>query len=169
MPYDIYIIIIIYNVPRQILPKSQRKPPSPEDQWDGPQLRRFAASQLRCLCDSRCFVAVLPSPTKSYPILALVLVVRLPVMALSWPWTKDDKNLCIATRTFKGKVCSHLQRWTMVNHHCLVTFMFWMTFVDDFVNLLQQCSMKSCEGQHGNTQNHRTKWLWRQLGIWNTL
>lgn len=135
----------------------------------------FAASQLRSFAVSVTVAVlslsyqVLPSPTKSYPILALVLVVRLPVMALSWPWTKDDKNLCIATRTFKGKVCSHLQRWTMVNHHCLVTFMFWMTFVDDFVNLLQQCSMKSCEGQHGNTQNHRTKWLWRQLGIWNTL
>ena len=166
MPYDIYIY---HDVPGQILPKSQRKPPSPEDQWDGPQLRRFAASQLRCLCDSRCFVAVLPSPTKSYQVLPHSgpgsggsPTRHGTVMAM-------DKNLCIATRTFKGKVCSHLQRWTMVNHHCLVTFMFWMTFVDDFVNLLQQCSMKSCEGQHGNTQNHRTKWLWRQLGIWNTL
>ena len=68
MPYDI-CIYIYHDVPGQILPKSQRKPPSPEDQWDGPQLRRFAASQLRCLCDSRCFVAVLPSPTKSYQVL----------------------------------------------------------------------------------------------------
>ena len=76
----------------------------------------FAASQLRSFAVSVTVAVlslsyqVLPNPTKSYQVLPHSgpgsggsPTRHGTVMAM-------DKSLCIATRTFKGKVCSHLQR-----------------------------------------------------------